>query len=152
MKSRHGVPRSGLPHLAAGLLLALSVDAAVADGIEAGLWKVTTITILNGNPVSPQIKNRCLTQAEAADPGKTFSPEVATVNSSCERTEYQLTAQRLIWRLQCKGQLDMDVAGDFTFESRTRYVATIATKGSMLGRTMTASTAAIEGEHIGECN
>lgn len=156
MKSRHAIARSILPHLisrhlAGGLLLALGVETAPADGIEAGLWKVTTITILNGTQAPPQVKNRCLTQAEADDPGKTFSPEFRTVNSSCERTEYRLTGQRLVWRLQCKGQLDMDVAGDFNFESRRRYVATIATKGSMLGRTMTASTAAIEGEHIGEC-
>lgn len=131
------------------LLAATAVQAA--DGIEPGLWKVITTTIVNGAPTPPQVKNRCLSVAEAGDPGKTFSPEFGAVNSSCERTDYQLTAQRLTWRLQCKGQLDMDVAGDFTFESPKRYVATIATRGSMRGQTMMSSSAAIEGEHIGEC-
>jgi hypothetical protein len=140
-----------LRHLAASLVLLLAAHPAAADAIEAGLWKVTTTTILNGVSTPPQVKQRCLTAAEAGDPGKTFSPEFSTVNSSCERTEYQLDRERLRWRLQCKGQIDMDVAGEFTFESPRRYIATIATKGSMLGQTMTSSTAAIEGEHIGEC-
>jgi hypothetical protein len=132
-------------------LILLAVVPVRADGIAPGLWKVTTTTILNGAPTPPQVKQRCLSTAEAGNPGKTFSPEFSTVNSSCERTEYQLDRQRLRWRLQCKGQIDMDVAGDFTFEGPRRYIATIATKGSMLGQILTSSSAAIEGEHIGEC-
>ena len=136
--------------MAVGTLL-LAAGAAWADGIAPGLWKVTTITIVNGAPTPPQVKTRCLSTAEAGDPGKTFSPEFGAVNASCERTQFNSTAQRLTWRLQCKGQIDMDVTADFNFESATRYLATIDTKGAMAGQLMMSSTAAIEGEHIGEC-
>lgn len=126
-------------------------SAVFADGIAPGLWKVTTTTILNGMPTPPQQKNRCLTQEQAADPAKTFSPEYSTINSECQRTEYQADGQKLSWRLQCKGQLDMDVAADFLFDNPKRYSAAIVTRSAMGGRPMMSSSAAIEGEHIGDC-
>jgi hypothetical protein len=119
--------------------------------LTPGLWKVTTTTILNGKSMPPQVKERCLSAEQAADPVKSFSPEYATVNSDCERTALTSDARTLSWRLQCKGQIDMDVSADFVFENAKRYTATIVTKGAMAGQQMMASSAAIEGEHVGDC-
>ena len=53
--------------------------------------------------------------------------------------------------MMCKGQIDMDVSGDFTFDTPKHYTATIRSKGSMAGREFVNTSVAIVGEHLGEC-
>jgi len=136
------------------IVLVLGAVAAVpafADGISPGLWQVTETVVMNGNASTPQVKTKCLSADQAGDTAKTFSPEYRTVNSDCERAEFESTASKLKWRMLCKGQLDMDVSGDFTFDTSKHYTAKIQSKGSMAGRTMVETSVAIEGEHLGEC-
>jgi len=123
---------------------------AGADGLEPGYWKVTSVPEVNGQPAPPQEKMRCMTPADTSDLDKTFSPEASTINSTCERVEHELTANSLKWRLQCKGQISMDVAGAFKFETPQRYVAEVRTMMSMPGQTV-ASRVAIVGERVGDC-
>lgn len=123
---------------------------ALADGLQPGQWKVTSTPEVNGQPAPPQEKLRCMSAEETADLGKTFTPEARTINSACERVEYDLTPTTLKWRLQCTGQMQMDVAGAFSFESPQRYTAEIATKMSMPGQSV-ASRVKIEGERVGDC-
>ena len=73
------------------------------------------------------------------------------MNSTCERTEYEATGRRLKWRMQCKGQLDMDISGDFNFDSPLHYTATIASKGWMAGSLMSDVKTELEGERVNEC-
>lgn len=137
-----GFRLSPLIFVAIGLLAApAQAEVPTQTPILApGLWKVTTTTILNGKSMPPQVKERCLSAEQAADPVKSFSPEYATVNSDCARTALTSDVRTLSWRLQCKGQIDMDVAADFVFENAKRYTATIATKGTIAGQQMVAST------------
>lgn len=132
--------------------LPLLLASAIAEtSIEPGLWRVTSNTVMNGTAMPPDVKTPCITPQQAGDAAKTFSPEVSTVNSACERTEYDATGGKLKWRLQCKGQLDMDVAGNFTFDSPVHYTATITTKGWMAGQLVNSVDATLVGERIGEC-
>jgi Protein of unknown function (DUF3617) len=124
---------------------------AAADGIEPGLWQITETIIMNGNRTPSQMRTRCLSAEQAGDTAATFSPEYRTVNSDCERAEFSSTASRLKWRMLCKGQLDMDVSGDFTFDTPKHYSAKIESKGSVAGRTMVETSVTIDGEHLGEC-
>ena len=135
------------------LVCALAVPAAAAaeNSIEPGQWKVTTNTLMNGAATPPQVKSRCLTPEQAGDIGKTFGPAMTAVNSTCERTEYEASERRLKWRLQCKGQLDMDVSGDFNFDSPTHYTARITTKGWMAGALMNDVKTELEGERVSDC-
>jgi hypothetical protein len=133
------------------VLAALAVAAAADNLIEPGQWKVTTNTRMNGSAMPLQVKARCLTPEQAGDVGTTFGPAMTTVNSDCSRTEYEVTGRKLKWRLQCKGQIDMDVAGEFNFDSSSHYTAVIATKGWMAGALMTDVRTELEGEHVGEC-
>jgi hypothetical protein len=132
-------------------LLLLVAQAASAETLESGRWRVVT-TNLTGPPGPPQVTTRCLTPAEVADPGKTFAPQVSTVNSECERTEFKLDSSGLTWRLQCRGQLDMDVAGQFVFGSPTRYTALITTKAAVGGRLVQETMMSIAGERVGDCS
>jgi hypothetical protein len=136
----------------AGCLVAISVSiSAHAEGIDAGLWRSVQTPTINGIAGPPRETARCLREAEVSDLKRTFSPVYGTTNSACEQIEEELTPQRLKWRLQCRGQLDMDVAGEFVFERRDRYTATIVASSSMLGKVMQEVHTRIEAQRVGEC-
>jgi hypothetical protein len=132
------------------LALAALACGARADGLQPGYWKVTSTPEVNGAPAPPQEKMRCMSPAETADLGKTFSPEANTINATCERVAHMVTAQTLTWRLTCTGQVSMDIAGAFKFETRQRYVAEVRTQMTIAGQTV-SSRVKIEGERVGEC-
>ena len=141
---------SGPVRIVVALLLVFAVQEASAETLQPGRWRVVTTT-LSGPPTPPQVAMRCLTPQEVADPGKTFAPQVATVNSECERTEFKLEPTGLTWRLQCKGQIDMDVAGQFIFTSPTNYSALVVTKATMLERIVQETMVSIDAERVGDC-
>ena len=117
-------------------------------GTPTPIYRLAAV-ILDGHMA--QICPRCLSTEQAGDTATTFSPEYRTVNSGCERVEFKSTATALRWRMKCTGQMDMDVSGDFTFDTPKHYTATIVSKGAMLGREFVNTSVSIEGEHIGEC-
>jgi hypothetical protein len=139
----------GASAMAAALILAAA--GARADGLQAGLWRVTSSPELNGVAQSPGQNMRCLTAAEVADLDTTFSAVSRTTNSTCERVEHEFSPQRLKWRLMCKGQLDMNVAGEFDFDTPEHYTGTITASASMMGRLMQATRVKIEAQRVGDC-
>ena len=138
------------PALAILMTLAATALSARADGLEPGYWKITSTPEVNGAPAAAQEKLRCMSAAETSDLGKTFSPEANTINATCERVEHTLTPGSLTWRLVCTGQLSMEVAGAFKFETPQRYVAEVRTQMATAGQTV-RSRVKIEGERVGEC-
>ena len=136
--------------LAATLAMAGPLPAP-ADGLQAGLWSVRQAPIINDMTGPIQQNLRCLTPEAVADLDKTFSPVSRTTNSACEQVEHESTPQKLKWRMQCTGQLNMDVAGEFVFENPQRYTATVTTEATMAGKLMQKSRVTIEAEWIGEC-
>jgi Protein of unknown function (DUF3617) len=143
--------RGGRAGLIAGVLALGSPAAALADGLQAGLWSVRQSPVINDMTGPIQQNLRCLTAEAVADLDKTFSPVSRTTNSACERVEHESSPQKLKWRLQCTGQLNMDVAGEFVFENPQRYTATVTTEASMAGQLMQKSRVTIEAQWIGEC-
>jgi hypothetical protein len=139
--------------MAALSLLALSAVSAAADdlAIDAGQWKTTSKTVVNGAVTPLAEKLRCLTKEQAGDVAKTFGPVSGTVNSSCEPTVFETSGRTLKWHLQCRGQLDLDVIGVFNFDSSTHYTAVVASKGVMGGQLINDAKTEIEGERVGEC-
>jgi hypothetical protein len=136
------------------LLCALQVvatSAAAEDLIQAGQWKVTATTVMNGAAAPPQAKARCLTPEQTGDVAKTFGPVSGTVNSSCEQTEYDANGRTLKWHLQCRGQIDIDVAGSFNFDTPLHYTATITSKGRMAGALISDVKTELVGERVGDC-
>ena len=108
--------------------------------VKAGLWRAIQTPTLNGIAGPPRETMRCLREADVNDLDRTFSPVYGTTNSACEQVEHEFTPQRLKWRLQCRGQLDMDVAGEFVFERRDRYTATIVASSPCSGSSCRKST------------
>src|SRR5436853_3705069 len=139
----------------AAAVIALAAFAALvapasADALQPGYWKVVSTPEVNGAPAPPQEKMRCMTPAETSDLDKAFSPEARTINSACERVAHEVTPTTLTWRLQCSGQVTMEVAGAFKFETPQRYTAEVRTQFSLAGQT-TRSRVTIAGERAGEC-
>jgi|SRR5262245_61124747 hypothetical protein len=137
-----------------GLACALAVLAPAggrADGIEAGLWQVINKPAIDGVAGPTARTMRCLTEADVADLAKTFSPVSRTVNSACDLVEHEFSPQRLKWRLQCTGQVDMEVAGDFIFDAADHYTGVVTARSSMGGRPMQDVLTEIEGKRVGPC-
>jgi hypothetical protein len=130
--------------------ISVALAPAFAAGLEPGYWKIVSTPVVNGATAPPQTKMLCLAADEAADLDKLFSPRMATVNSDCERAENELTATSLKWRLKCTGQMTMDVAGAFTFDTPQHYSAEVTTKGSIAGQSM-ETRVTIDAERVGEC-
>ena len=124
---------------------------ASADGMAPGEWKLTETVTMNGQATPTQTRTRCLSAEQAGDTATTFTPDYGVAANNCKRVEFKSTATSLRWRMQCSGQMDMDVTGDFTFDTPHHYSAKIVSKGAMGGREFVNSTVAIEGERIGDC-
>ncbi len=143
---------SVLRRLALTAAVAFTASGALADEIEPGLWKITTRTETGGVIGPPHESSKCLTAEQTHDLATTFSPVASTVNSVCAPIERSLNGRRLSWRLVCKGQLDMELTGDFNFDSPHHYSATVRTKASMAGMQMVDSQNTLEGEWVSECH
>jgi len=133
------------------LQLPAALAAAETPSIEPGQWKVTSNTRANGATMPPGVKARCLTAEQASDVAKTFGPVSNTVNSTCAPAVFETTGTQMKWHVQCKGQLDIEVWGDFNFDSPTHYTATVASKGWMAGALISDVKTELVGEHVGEC-
>jgi hypothetical protein len=132
-------------------LLATATAAAAENLIEAGEWKVTSSAVINGAAQPPQSKSRCVTPEQAGNVAATFGPVSGTVNSDCEAPTVETSGKTLKWRLQCRGQLDIDATGEFTFDTPRHYTAIIASKGKMAGALISDVKTDIEAERVGDC-
>jgi hypothetical protein len=135
--------------LAASLLLL--APAAFADDIDAGLWNITTWLETNGAIGLPMQSTKCLKPEETRDVATTFSPVPRTINSECAPLERTFDGKRLSWKLVCKGQLDMEITGDFVFDGPRRYVATIRNRAAMAGMQVVNTRTMIEAEWASQC-
>jgi len=65
----------------------------------------------------------CLTAEQANDFADTFSSRFGGMNTTCQRTQYAKSEQKLTWRLESRGQFNMDSAAEVTFFGPLRYTA-----------------------------
>jgi hypothetical protein len=134
-----------------GLLAAMAGAQADENLVEPGQWKVTSTTVINGVVQPPQAKARCISPEQAADLAKTFGPVSGTINSTCAAPEIETSGRTLKWQLQCRGQLDADVAGQFNFDSPRHYTAMVTSQGRMAGALISDVKTGLEGERLGDC-
>src|SRR5208282_5712426 len=132
-------------------MLAVAATVASDNGIDPGLWKIISRTSTGGVIGPPHESSKCLTADQTNDLPTTFTPVARTENSVCAPIERSFTGEKLTWRLVCKGQLDMELTGDFTFDSPHHYTATVRTKAAMAGMTMVDSQDTLEAEWVSAC-
>jgi Protein of unknown function (DUF3617) len=131
--------------------VAFASTTASADDIEAGLWKVITRTETGGVIGPPHESLKCLTPEQTADLATTFSPVAGTINSVCAPVDRSLKDGKLTWHLVCKGQLDMDLSGEFNFDAQHHYSGNVHTRAQMAGMQMVDSQNILEGQWISAC-
>jgi hypothetical protein len=130
---------------------ALPSATVLADGIEPGLWQVTSRTQTGGVIGPPHESSKCLTAQEVSDLAATFAPASRTINSTCAPIEKDFNGARFTWRLTCKGQLDMELTGEFNFDGPRHYTAIVRSKASMAGTPMVDSQENIEARWLSPC-
>src|SRR5215471_4486390 len=77
----------------------------------------------NGMRMPAQTNARCLTAEQANDLADTFSSRFGGMNTTCQRTQYAKSERKLTWRLESRGQFNMDSAAEVTFFGPLRYTA-----------------------------
>ena len=132
-------------------VVTLAASAALADGIDPGLWKITTHTESDGVAGPTHESSKCLTAEQTNDLGATFSPVATPINSDCAPMERSLKGPLLTWHLVCTGQLNMELSGSFDFDSPHHYTGTVQTKAEMQGMPNVDSQNTIEGEWLSAC-
>jgi Protein of unknown function (DUF3617) len=134
-----------------GTGLGIAVDAH-ADGIEAGLWRIIARNQSGGVTSPPETSTKCLTADQVKDLGAAFSPiPQQIVNSTCAPIERSMVGPKLTWHLVCKGQLDMDLSGEFNFDNPHHYTATVRSRAAMGGVAMVDSENLLEGQWVSAC-
>jgi hypothetical protein len=136
---------------AVAMALAATLPLAHAEGIQAGLWKITTIVDTGGMTGPPHDSFKCLTPEQVKDLPMTFSPQATTINSICAPIERTFDGEKLHFHLICKGQLDMELTGAFDFDSPRHYTGTVESKASMAGLTMPPSVQKLDAQRVSEC-
>src|SRR5262249_43172546 len=131
--------------------LALLTTHASAEGIQPGLWKIISRIETNGAISPSQESAKCFTAEQARDLVATFSPAPTTINSECGKLESSLEGDRLKWRLVCKGQLNMEITGDYTFREGTQYAGIVRTKAEMGGMPMSDTVTTLYAERMSDC-
>ncbi len=134
-----------------GVMLGLVPAAVLADGIAPGLWQIISRTETGGVIGPPRQSSKCLTAKEASDLPTTFTPVGRTVNSVCAPIDRSFSGGKLSWHLVCKGQLDMELTGEFNFDSAHHYTGTVQTKAAMAGMVMINSKDTLEAKWVSDC-
>ena len=156
MRDRDGeaISRTLGPAFAAAIavaIVALPATIALADGIEAGLWRITSTAENGGMAGPPRQSSKCLTAEQVKDLPAMFSPIASTINSTCEPMQRSFDGKKLTWHLVCKGQLDMELNGVFDFDSPHHYTGTVQSAASMAGQPMPGSKNTVEGQWVSAC-
>jgi hypothetical protein len=136
---------------AAPAVLAATLSLARAEGIQAGLWKITASMETGGTTGPPHEQFKCLTAEQVKDLPTTFSPQATTINSICAPIERTFDGEKLHFHLICKGQLDMELTGAFDFDSQQHYTGTVEAKAAMAGQTMPPSLQNLDAHWVSEC-
>jgi hypothetical protein len=136
--------------LAAAMAIVFAT-AAYADGIAPGLWTIIDRIENGGTTSPPHISSKCLTSDQTDDLAATFSPVSATVNSDCAPIERSLKGPLLTWHLVCKGQINMDLSGQFNFDSPHHYTGTVHTKAELPGTPAVDTLNTVEGHWVAAC-
>lgn len=133
--------------------LAMLTASARAEtlSIEPGQWKVTAKTTVNGAAQPPKVTMKCVSPEQAGDVTKALGPSMGTVNSTCAPTEFQIKVGQMKWRVQCKGQIDIDLLGDYAFDGMSHYTATVLSKAWIDGKLISDVTTELQGERAGVC-
>jgi hypothetical protein len=128
--------------LAAASLCVLSASA-VADERPGNLWKTTSQMVMEGVPMPPQPPQT--TQLCTAKEWNQPPPPPA--GQTCTQTDFERSGNKVTWKVQCTGEMEMSGDGEITFESPDSYKGEIKLDAGGMNMTIR-----LTGEKIDECD
>jgi hypothetical protein len=150
---------------AAGLVTAIICVAAACSlataqdvpsiKLEPGLWKVSTKTSQNGQPMPEKTENRCYSAAEFSDLVKTFATLFA--DHDCTRN-HAFSGKTLTLSAACStpapqgGNLVVKGEGSYVFEDDKRFTSTVVSTFALPNQPTTAFSVTKSAEYVGPCS
>jgi autotransporter translocation and assembly factor TamB len=126
----------------ASLVLVIPV-ASRAEERPGNLWKTTSQMTMEGIPMPPMPA----TNAELCTAKVWTQPPPPPPGQTCTQTDFQRTDNKVTWKTQCTGQMDMAGEGEITFNTENSYTGLIKLVAE--GVTMSIN---LSGTKVGECD
>jgi Protein of unknown function (DUF3617) len=126
--------------------LALSPHAIAGPDIREGMWEVTVLAEVGGQPLSaaPMVVRQCITSQSVQD----LMAQMGGAGS-CQISDFQQTGNRARWNIACSGTMDVtgtgetESAGD-QFTGRMNLVITMSGQSLPMVQNFQA-------KRVGEC-
>jgi len=120
----------------------MSILATVACGDErpGNLWDTTSQMSMTGMSMPAQKMQLCTAK-------EWTEPPPPPPGQSCTTTDFQKTDNKVTWKTQCTGEMNMTGEGEITFNSEDSYSGVI----KFVAEGMSVNVA-LTGTKIGECD
>ncbi len=140
--------------LAASFIL-LASPCLAAIQLQPGEWQTTETGTEDGQPVPPQVETDCLTADQSRDATnlvKEMRDQMQGQGAQCQTFDVKQSGESVSFTMKCgeAKQFHIDISGNFNFVSPTRYVGTMKSAVTMMGKTST-SEKTTEAVRVGEC-
>jgi len=137
------------------VFILLASPSLAAIQLQPGEWQTTETGTEDGQPVPPQVETDCLTAEQSRDATnlvKDMRDQMQGQGAQCEAFDVKQSGESVSFTMKCgeAGKFSVDINGTFNFVSPTRYVGTMKSAVTMMGKTST-SDKKTEAVRVGEC-
>jgi len=131
--------------LAVAVLVLLPAAIPAADGIQPGMWEITSAMEVPGMPMSmpPTTVKHCYTKEDVKDEKKMISRD-----ENCTVTDFKRTGSKVVWKMKCTGKNAGTFTGESVFSGDSYTTAMKMESEGGNGRTMNMK---VNGKRTGNC-
>jgi Protein of unknown function (DUF3617) len=120
--------------------MGILATAACGDERPGNLWDTTSQMSMTGISMPAQKMQLCTAK-------EWTEPPPPPPGQSCTTTDFQKTDNKVTWKTQCTGEMDMTGEGEITFNTEDSYSGVI----KFVAEGMSVNVA-LTGTKIGECD
>jgi hypothetical protein len=126
--------------LMAAASMSILATAACGDERPGNLWNTTSQMSMTGMSMPAQKMQLCTAK-------EWTEPPPPPPGQSCTTTDFQKTDNKVTWKTQCTGEMNMTGEGEITFNTEDSYSGVI----KFVAEGMSVNVA-LTGTKIGECD
>jgi hypothetical protein len=132
--------RPWIGRFVAAASMSILATAACGDERPGNLWDTTSQMSMTGMSMPAQKMQLCTAK-------EWTEPPPPPPGQSCTTTDFQKTDNKVTWKTQCTGEMDMTGEGEITFNTEDSYSGVI----KFVAEGMSVNVA-LTGTKIGECD
>jgi Protein of unknown function (DUF3617) len=132
--------RPWIGRFVAAASMSILATAACGDERPGNLWDTTSQMSMTGMSMPAQKMQLCTAK-------EWTEPPPPPPGQSCTTTDFQKTDNKVTWKTQCTGEMDMTGEGEITFNTEDSYSGVI----KFVADGMSVNVA-LTGTKIGECD